>query len=290
MPSAMSRSTATYSPRRLSAEPSLPMALEFVPAVLSRSVASLRLLLEDDAVDLELASCIVALDPGLTFAVLQLANGGSSPFATPVWQLPSALVAVGREALQTLLQCAPRVESPGMARRRLTTLARNAVVRASIAQLLARELGCCNPRKSFLSGLLLETPDLVGSSYPHTAIDRNRLLAVMLASLPAPVVNAAMARKHAMKNVPEPLAAITMLSEVLRCKACNDVASDFVVAQYWCCWPEYTMIQRHALAERCAELALWAGENLYRLEPWDFLARLERRCPWELPDERACDR
>jgi len=281
MPCATLRSATTDSPPRLYEEAGLPsFALEFVPAVLTRSVALLRLLLQDGAIDLELASCVVALDPGLAFAVLQLANAGSDPLATPVWQLPSALVAAGREALQSVLQCAPRVESAGMLSGRLATLTCNAVVRASIAQLLARELGCSNPRKSFLAGLLLETPEMIAVSQPRRAVDRTRLLAAMLASLPAPVVNAAMSGKHAMKNVPDPLTAITLLSQALRCKALDGTALDVMAARYWCCWPECTASRREMLMERCLELARWAGENLYRLEPWDFLSRLERRCPW----------
>src|ERR1035441_7969629 len=42
--------------------------------ILTRSASLLNLLLQDGAVDLELTSSVVALDPGLAFTTLQLAN------------------------------------------------------------------------------------------------------------------------------------------------------------------------------------------------------------------------
>ena len=58
-----------------------------LPAVLlplrTHSASLLTLLFQDGAVDLELANSVVALDPGLAFATLQLANrdrcGENSP-------------------------------------------------------------------------------------------------------------------------------------------------------------------------------------------------------------------
>jgi hypothetical protein len=238
------------------------MLLEFVPALLSRSATLLRLLLQHDAIDLELASCVVAVDPGLTFAVLQLANAGNDPLAAPVWQLPSALVAAGREPLQTLLHCSPRVESAGVVKRRLTTLTCNAVVRAAIAQLLARELGCGNPKKAFLAGLLLEIPELVALSRPHRRTDRSRLLAAMVASLPGPVVNSVISGKYPARSPGDALHAVTILSEALRCRAPSGSVRDLLAATSWRCWPEYTTTHREALLEQCVELALLGRREL----------------------------
>ena len=124
--------------------------------VLTRSVSLLRLLLRDSAIDLELASSVVGLDPGMSLGTLQLANARRHQGDDPIWQLPSAVVQAGRERLEHFILHAPTIESPGNSARRaqLEKVVEDAVVRACVAHGVTRELGQSNPRKAFLCALL----------------------------------------------------------------------------------------------------------------------------------------
>jgi len=251
--------------------------------VLARSAVLMSLLLQDNAVDLELATCVVALDPGLAFGVLQLANPACDRPGDPVWQIPLALVAAGREALQNLLEYAPRITLSALEgeRGQLLQLARGAVVRACVAQLLARELGRCNPKKSFLGGLVFEVPQMVGLTAAVRGDYRARLLSVMCNSLPAAVVKAALADMDEAEGVNDPLLATILIAEALIQAATPASRSPIAASGSWRCWPDLVQEQRASLLKRCAELTDWVAANLYRLDPWDFMSRLERRKPGE---------
>ena len=75
--------------------------------VRTRSVSLLKLLLRDSAIDLELASSVVGLDPGMAFGALQLANAQRHQGDDPIWQLPLAVVEAGRELLGYLRSTRP---------------------------------------------------------------------------------------------------------------------------------------------------------------------------------------
>jgi len=246
---------------------------EFLLPLHTRSAILLHLLLEDNAIDLELASCVVALDPGLAFAVLQAANPADS--GASIWQLASALVAAGRESLQDLLECAPRLElhpSPDE-RNSLLALASDAVMRAGMAQLLARELGKCHPKKCYLAGLLLEIPAMVAVTAGSHDGYQGRLLSVMCNSLPVGLVKAAMSDLEGASAAHEPLIAIVLLAEAL--------LREKEAAALWNGWPELDREQRSSLVGGCCELREWMRKNLFCMDPWEFMSRLERRHPKE---------
>jgi len=260
---------------------------EFVLPVLTRSAGLLNVLLQDNAVDLDLASSVAALDPGLAFGILQLANAEFSD-REPVWQLPAAVVAAGREPLQQFIDCAPRVELRARPdpRKRLPRLAHDAVVLGCVAHLLARELGRCHPRKSFLGGLLLAVPEMAGFVVPQHDGYKPRLLSVMCRSLPSGIVKAAMADPSDDAVEDDPLVATILLAQaVLREKA--DGASGeggfaaLADAPLWRCWPGVLTGQRVSLLNCCSAVADWAGWNLYRTDPWEFMAKVERAQPCE---------
>jgi len=266
---------------RVSAYPSAA-GTEYLLPVLPRSAVLLELLLQERAIDLELASSVVALDAGLAFGVLQLANRDASTAGKPIWQLPLALVAAGREALRELIECAPRMDSPESGRReiRLRGLASDAVVRGSIAQMLARKLGGCNPKQCFLAGLLFELPKMAALAHAGDDFCRTKLSAAIKNSLPAACLAVTGARQKA-RTLHEPLAATTLIAQaVLHEKAVVNTA-ELAAGKSWDRWPALTVEERRALLDRCSDLAQWASANLHRLEPWDFLSRLERPEPWE---------
>jgi hypothetical protein len=246
---------------------------EFVLPVLSRSVAPLSLLLQDNAIDLALASSVVSLDPGLAFDVLQLANPALGEPADAVWQLPSALVAAGRESLQSLLECAPRADGYccGGANCRLTERMRDSVRRACIAHFLARELGRCNPKKAYLGGLLFDIPEIVPLTLAVREGFRVRLLSAMCSAMPACVVRAAIVQCDQNTDTSDPVVATIILAESCLRQPVKPVAFNL-----WGCWPEVEPKQRSLLLKACHELDQWTVLNLELLDPWEFMSRLER--------------
>ena len=271
----------------------LPRLSPVVLPVLTRSISLLTLLLQDSAIDLELASSVVALDPGLSFGTLQLANAKRAEAGDPVWQLPMAVVEAGREALLQYVQRVPRVElvEQPARRRLLERLAADAVVRAGIAHLLVRELGGCAPRKAFLSALLFELPLLAYSGQPLLC-PAEALLPAMCRILPAGFVRVAMVGDCEESVTGEPLIAAVLLAEGLlrarakaRLQAEGDAAEpeqfeDLASVPLWTCWNEAGSDQRNALLHRGWQIAAWAEANLHRLDPWEFIARLESRNLW----------
>jgi hypothetical protein len=254
---------------------------EVLLPVLGRSVALLQLLLREPALDLELADCVITLDPGLAFGVLQLGNLRGHSRGDVTWQLPLALVASGRSALQDLLDSAPRLESaadPAVVPQ-LFELVRNAVVRGCLAHWLARELGRCNPKKAFLAGLLAEVPRMAaltgagrGGGRPNDLPFFARLMSFDLAKVAGDHGRA--------QNLNQTLAAITRLAEMLRQKQAAEGAPTIADPPDWYPWLNLTTNDRLRLMDHGSDLARWAGENLYQLTPWDFISRLERHKPW----------
>jgi hypothetical protein len=255
--------------------------------LLTRSVPLLTLLLHDSAVDLELAGAVIGLDPGLAFGTLQLANRDRGEGDDPIWQLPLAVVAAGSEELQRLLQRAPRIEVSGEAGKtgRLSRLAESAVARASVAHLLARELGGAIPRKSYLAGLFFELPDMARHTAP--AISQAALLPAMCHTLSAALVRAAMAGKADDQEPPrDPLLAIGLIADGLLTAMAEPASlsaslEELAAGPFWHCWTAIDAGQRTFLLGHCCELARWARANLHGMDPWEFMARLERRNPWE---------
>jgi hypothetical protein len=255
---------------------------EFVVPILPRSAMLLNLLLQDEPIDLELASAIVALDPGLAFAVLQLANPIEGDSGDSVWQFPEAIVTTGREELQRLVNRVPRVnglERPGT-RRCSPELVQNAAVRACVAYWLARALGRSNPRKGFLGGLLLDLPQMVSWNLPPGNGYRIRLLSVLCHCLPSSIVKAMMADGEDVRDC-GPTAAITFLANASLAVGGPASRMDLAALPAWQYWPELDARQRSALLESSAELASWARASVYRVDPWEFMSRMERRRPWE---------
>ncbi len=256
--------------------------------LLSRSVSLLTFLLQDGAVDLELAGAVIGLDPGLAFGTLQLANRDRAEGEDPIWQLPLAVVAAGREALQQLLQRAPRIECSGNASRqtRLGKLVANAAARAAVAHLLARELGSSIPRKSYLSGLLFELPGIVRLAAPQAS--QAVLLSTMCHTLPAAMVRAAMVGMTEDEQEPpdDPLLAIVLLADAVlgaEAEPSSQTASleELAASPLWHCWQATGAEQRAYLLGHGCEMARWAKAGLHDMDPWEFMARLERRNPWE---------
>ena len=247
---------------------------EFVLPVLSRSVAPLSLLLEGNAIDLGLTSCVISIDPGLAFDVLQLANPALGEPADPVWQLPSALVAAGRESLQSLLECAPQVDTHACsaASSEYASRVRLSVRRACVSHFLAGELGRCNPKKAYLGGLLLDIPEIVPLTLPVHEGFRARLLSAMCCAMPAALVRAAMAQRNENAGISDPLVATIILAEACLHRQVTPLTSGF-----WACWPEVRDEQRGSLLDACGELDRWTAQNMDVLDPWEFMTRLERR-------------
>lgn len=245
---------------------------EFVLPVMPRSAVLFHLLLQDNAIDLGLASSVVALDVGLAFGVIQLANPVCGE-GDLVWQLPSAVVAAGRESLLDLLERAPRLDPQlsSNGRQRLSAMMRDAVVRACLAQWLARQLGKCNTKKAYLGGLLFDIPKMVAATRKVHDGYRAQLLSIMCNSLPATLVRAALTEVDDDGEVSDPLLATILLAE-LQVRGRNAPAD----TPLWDCWPDFNAEQRACVLETCGKLASWAGENFMRMDPWEFMSRMER--------------
>ena len=260
---------------------------EFVLPVLRRSAVLMNPLLQDSAIDVELASSVVGLDPGLAFGTLQLANPACGDPGTPIWQLPLAVVAAGREALQQLVDGAPRIEPPSSSHEyaQLTQLASNAVVRACVAHLMASNLGHCHPKKSFLGGLLFDLPELANLTLHYGDSCKVKLLSTMCRSLPAALVKATMGDPGDENSAADPVVATIFLADaLLREKTLHPLTPSLeklAAAPQWSCWPDFDVEQRSSLLQCCSELAEWANTRALQLDPWEFMSRLECHGPWK---------
>ena len=267
----------------------------FVP-ILTRSGALLTLLLQDGIVDLELTSSVVALDPGLAFCTLQLANLEARGEAEVVWDFPSAVVGSGCDRLLQLLNRAPRVES-SFARAtgaKLRQCCSRAVMRACVAELLAKRLGNGDPRQSYLTGLLFELPEILGmAGFAHSTPLRAALQAAMRGCLPDEVFTAITAAQHRDKNTDgqyganRGMAATVLLADSLLGAKQPEISQQACLMErlapgpLWTSGDPISVGERHRLLGDCCEMAKWSANNLPRLAPWEFTARLQRRKSWE---------
>lgn len=251
--------------------------------VLTRSLSLLTLLLQDGAVDLDLASSVAGLDPGLAFGILQAANRHREAGSEPIWQLPLAVVAAGRESVGQLVERAPRMEDCGHPGKqlRLRQLVTNAVVRGCVSYLLARELGGCQPRKAYLAALLLELPVL--ARLASAGSSQVELLSVLCHTLPSAMVRAVMAGKSepSGEDTREPMVATSLIAQaVLELPTAEAESSpwveDLASRRVWDCWQGTDARQRMALLSHCCGMARWAAAHLHNLDPWEFMARLEQ--------------
>ncbi len=284
------------SPDAFPVQPSCPACSDgaTLPAVLlplrTHSTSLLTLLFQDGAVDLELANSVVALDPGLAFATLQLANRDRCGENIPIWHFPLALVAAGHDLMLRLVSRAPRLESSFEPRRQaqLWRLYSDAVLRACIAQQLARKLGNCDASKAFLVGLLLELRGMIHVALPGQPIPALALLSLIRRTLPAAAATAVVASpyKPDLCDPPTPLAAIAAIADSLvealaRRSSRTGLPQKLALGPAWGFWDEIEVSRRSSLLRPCFELAKWVSANLYRMHPWEFVSRLESHKSWE---------
>ncbi len=157
----------------------------------------------------------------------------------------------------------------------------DAPLRACVAQTLSLALGSCQPRRCFLSGLLLELPAMVRLSRTGHSDTSGKLLASMCRSLPAVVVRGALAKHVEEKNPSDPAVAVVLISDALlhlQNRTNQDAwLQDIADQTWWQPWSHLASPQRMAVLSRARTVAVWAEENLYRMDPWNFMANLERQ-------------
>lgn len=252
--------------------------------VLSRSVSLLTLLLQNGAVDLELASSVVGLDPAMAFATLQLANRRNGAGGDRIWQLPLAVVQAGRGPLRHFVQYAPTIESAGnlAQRARLQTTACNAVVRACVAYHVTRELGTCNPHKAFLFALLFRLP-----LWGRCALGPEGSPAVVLSTmgriLPGSIVTGVMAGDTGSGATADPLLAAVLIADAVvkaQPEGFDRLLQELASSSLWDGGNSVDLGRRRELLNHAFEVAAWAAASLHRMDPWEFMARLESRNSW----------
>ncbi len=254
--------------------------------VLTRSAALLTLLLQDGTVDLELTNSVVALDPGLAFGTLQVANLERNGEGE-IWQLPLAVVAAGCDRLLAMVNCAPKVESSydcGTSAK-LRQLYVRAVQRACIAELLTKGLGDANPKQSYVAGLLFGLPGILNLDRrdPVRSVALKSPLSVRVsADLPA-VVATPSSRTGEHNAVAASVLIAHRLLEISGGKFPESFREleDLTASPLWEAGDERTSRQRCQLLSQGCKLGKWAAANALRLSPWEFMTRLHRHKSWE---------
>jgi|SRR5271166_1482935 len=253
--------------------------------VLTRSAALLTLLLQDGTVDLELTSSVVALDPGLAFGTLQVANLERNGEGE-IWQLPLAVVAAGCDRLLAMVNCTLKVESNydcGTSAK-LRQLYLCCVQRACIAELLTNLLGNANPKLSYVAGLLFGLPGMSNPAGPKTPALSVALRSALSARLPSALAVADPSGTVGERN---PIAASVLIaSGVLELPEGENPESSQQIQRLassplWKSWDACHLHERRQLLWQGCKLARWAAANAPRLSPWEFMARLHRRKSWE---------
>ncbi len=252
--------------------------------ILTRSAALLTLLLRDGTVDLELTSSVVALDPGLAFGTLRVANLERNGEGE-IWQLPPAVVAAGCDRLLAMVTSALKVESSydcGTGAR-LRQLYARCVQRACIAEMLTNILGNANPKQSYLAGLLF---GVLGTPNPEKAALPLALRSVLSDSLPDGRLAAVTGSSSAVGER-NPIAASVFIANALldlpegeNSKSSQQIQR-LAASRLWEAWEERTGPERQQLLRQAWKLAGWAAANAPRLSPWEFMARLHRHKSWE---------
>ena len=252
--------------------------------ILRRSAAFLDCLLQDRTVDLGLASSVVALDPGFTYRILRLANQELSEGADRIWQVPLAVVAAGRAGLQEVVATSVQLTLPqASGHHPFEALIMDAVQRACVAQLLARELGNCLPQKCFLSGLMLAVPLIVKVCLPAHLGSSSALLSDMCQTLPATVVRATLAQPVERAGPGNAMVSAVLIADALlrACRRPNPAShlQSLATCGFWQSWPKTSMAERLRLLRQGGELIKWVEGNLLVTDPWKFMTRVE--CPHE---------
>ncbi len=243
--------SAPLSPRLC--QPGAPI---FIFPILSRSAALLTLLLQDGTVDLELTSSVVGLDPGVAFGTLQAANLERNGDGE-IWQFPLAVVAGGCDRLQTMVNCAPRVESSYAfgAGANFRQLYLRCVQQACIAEFLASLLDNINPKHAYVVGLLSSLPGMDGPISPTAGGD--------------------------------PIAACVLLADELLEISTGEIPEAspqlerLAASPLWECWDGGSTRERCRILAQGSRLGKWVAANAQRLSPWEFMARLHRRRSWD---------
>ena len=252
--------------------------------VLSRSAALLALLLQDGTVDLELTSSVVALDPGLAFGTLQLANLERNGEGE-VWQLPLAVVAAGCDRLLEMVNSALKVESNydcGTSAR-FRRLYLRAVQRACLAEFFASELGNANPKQAYVAGLLFGLPGTQGRKASQSRAFSVEASAKLSGTLPARVGIGPSVTGEEHNAVAASVLLANGLLELLE----NEKAEPswqmqrLAASPLWSSREELTSRERNQLLVQGSNLAKWAAANAPRLSPWEFMTRLCRHKSWE---------
>ena len=80
----------------------------------------------------------------------------------------------------------------------------------------------------------------------------------------------------------DPLVAIVRIADaVLQAAAGTPPATasmeELAASPLWCFWKKTDAQQRIFLLGQCSSLAGWAKTNLHSMDPWEFMAALERR-------------
>ena len=254
--------------------------------VLARSAALLKLLLQDGAVDLELTTSVIALDPGLALGTLQAAsleNYGEDE----IWQLPLAVVAAGCDRLLAIVNGALKVESSFdcTTSRKLRQLYLRGVQQACIAQMLTGILRGANPKRSYVAGLLFGLPSVLSLS------DARNQMSFPAAHAPFGRCQAALwtlvAGSSSTAAERNPVAASVLLAnQVLELPGAehperSELTHTLVVSPLWESWDECTTQARCQFLAQAEKLGKWAAANAPRLSPWEFMARLDRHKAWE---------
>jgi hypothetical protein len=248
--------------------------------ILTRSAALLTLLLQDGTVDLELASSVIALDPGLAFGTLQVANLERNGEGQ-VWQLPLAVVAAGCDRLLMVVNMAMKVESSydcGTSAR-LRQLYLRCVQRACIAELLTSLRGSADPKRSYVAGLLFCLPGMLGRKHAINPALSSKVLGALPDNL---WIGSATTGEEC-----DPIATSVLLANgVLELPEGEKLESSWQTQRLaesalWGSGDESTTRERCKLISQGCKLAKWAEANASRLSPWDFLSRLHRHKSWE---------
>jgi hypothetical protein len=257
--------------------------------ILTRSAALLTLLLQDGTVDLELTSSVVALDPGLAFGTLQVANLERNGEGE-IWQFPLAVVAAGCDRLLKMVNCAFKVESSFACGTSagLRQLYVRCVQRACIAELLTKLLGGANPKQSYVAGLFLGLPGVLDPPSPTSSGFSVALKSALWGSLPADILTAVAGPSTNPEERPRnPLAASVLIANALlelpECETpeSSEQVQSLAASPLWESWEECSMRERRRLLGQGRGLGKWAAANAPRLSPWEFTARLQRHKSWE---------
>jgi|SRR5271166_3344577 len=257
--------------------------------ILTRSAALMTLLLQDGTIDLELASSVIALDPGLAFGTLQVANLERNADGE-IWQLPLAVITAGCDRLLEMVNCASRVESSFACGTSagLRQLYVRCVQRACIAELLTNLLGGANPKQSYVAGLFLGLPGVSTPSSPTSSVLSVALRSALWGGLSANVLTAdAGPSTNPGEHRSNPVAASVLIANALlelpegETAVSSGKVQSLAASPLWESWDECSMRERYRLLGQGRVLAKWAAANAPRLSPWEFMARLQRRKSWE---------